>query len=84
MKTAKIACCGSVQAVRLPKGIRFQDEKVLVRKDGDAVILEPSKRRSWPKGFFRRIRIDDPGFCRPDQGDMPETSSLAAVDRGGT
>jgi hypothetical protein len=25
----------------------------------------------WPEGFIDKIRIDDPTFKRPDQGEMP-------------
>jgi hypothetical protein len=27
---------------------------VSVRREGDAVILEPLKPRAWPKGYWRR------------------------------
>jgi hypothetical protein len=38
------------------------------RREGEAVILEPVKPSSWPPGFFVRIRIDEPAFTRPEQG----------------
>ncbi len=54
MATAKLFRNGRSQAVRLPKEFRFEGEEVSVRRQGDAVILEPMKRRSWPKGYWRR------------------------------
>ena len=40
---AKLFRHGGSQAVRLPKAFRFDGEEVTVRKEGDAVILEPVK-----------------------------------------
>ena len=47
--TAKLFTHGGSQAVRLPKAFRFEGTEVSVRKDGDAVILEPVKVQleSW-------------------------------------
>jgi virulence-associated protein VagC len=58
-------------AVLLPEGFRFADSTVTILRDGDAVILEPMPPSKWPEGFFESIRIDDPTFKRPDQGEMP-------------
>ena len=41
MQTAKLFRNGSSQAVRLPKGCRFEGEEVIVKKVGDAVMLFP-------------------------------------------
>ena len=38
---AKLFAHGGSQAVRLPKAFRFKGEEVLVRRDGERVILEP-------------------------------------------
>ena len=38
---AKLFRHGGSQAVRLPKAFRFEGEEVTVRRDGNAVILEP-------------------------------------------
>ena len=32
----------------------------------------------WSAGFFDEIRIDDPGFVRPPQGNAPAVSALDA------
>ena len=45
MARAKIFKHGGSQAVRLPKEFRFEVDEVDVRKEGDAVILEPPKRK---------------------------------------
>jgi antitoxin VapB len=52
---AKLFKNGRSQAVRLPKAFRIQGEEVSVRREGDAVILEPIKKRDWPKGFWVRV-----------------------------
>lgn len=39
--TAKLFRNGNSQAVRLPRQFRFQGDEVRIRREGDAVILEP-------------------------------------------
>jgi antitoxin VapB len=51
---AKLFRNGRSQAVRLPKEFRFEGTEVSVRREGDAVVLEPLKARDWPKGYWRR------------------------------
>ncbi len=46
MRTAKLFMNGRSQAVRLPKGFRFEGEEVFVKKVGNAVVLLP-QRGSW-------------------------------------
>lgn len=46
METAKLFMNGRSQAVRLPKGFRFEGEEVFVKKVGNAVVLLP-RRDSW-------------------------------------
>jgi antitoxin VapB len=47
---------GRSQAVRLPKEFRFEGTEVRVRRDGQAVVLEPVKppKRDW-KAFWADI-----------------------------
>jgi virulence-associated protein VagC len=71
MSTAEIVNIGGDQAVKLPPEFRFESDLVSIRREGDAVILEPVKAGTWPEGFFEAIRIDDPKFVRPDQGRVP-------------
>ena len=53
MGTAKIFRNGRSQAVRLPKEFRFEGTEVNIRRSGKKVILEPKKRRQWPKGYWK-------------------------------
>ena len=76
MRTVELVDLGGVQAIRLPEDFRFESDIVSIRREGDAVILEPVKAASWPEGFFDAIRIDDPQFARPDQGPLPPAPSL--------
>ena len=71
MTTTQVVDTGAGQVVRLPHGYEFAAKEVAIRRDGDAVILEPLKNGSWPENFFQSIRIDDPAFDRPAQGSMP-------------
>ena len=47
--TAKLFMHGGSQAVRLPKAFRFQGAEVVIRKDGDRVVLEPLRRPAVPQ-----------------------------------
>jgi virulence-associated protein VagC len=76
VKTAEIVDMGGAQAVRLPEEFRFDTDTVSIRREGQAVILEPVKPATWPKGFFEAIHIEDPRFARPDQGTAPAVPSL--------
>jgi virulence-associated protein VagC len=77
MSTAEIVDIGGAQAVKLPEGFRFDTDTVSIRREGEAVILEPVKPPVWPEGFFEAIRIDDPRFVRPDQGRTPPVPPLS-------
>jgi virulence-associated protein VagC len=76
LPTAEILNTEHGQTVLLPSGVRLSGDKVAVRREGDAVILEPLKPDLWPEGFFESIRIDDPAFVRPDQGRLPPSPVL--------
>jgi antitoxin VapB len=76
MPTAKLFKNGRSQAVRLPKAFRFEGTEVSIAKEGDAVILRPVERRTWPPEFFNSIRIDDLSFERPEQPEDPQIKSL--------
>jgi virulence-associated protein VagC len=52
---AKIFTIGRSQAVRLPREFRFEGKEVAIRKEGDAVVLEPVAKRKWPAGYWQRI-----------------------------
>ena len=71
MEIATITEDANGQCVRLPKGFHFEGDKVSVRHEGEAIILEPVRAAAWPEGFFDSIHITDPAFARPDQGKLP-------------
>jgi antitoxin VapB len=49
---AKLFKNGGSQAVRLPRGYRFEDEdEVVIYRQGNKIILEAARRR-WPKEFL--------------------------------
>ena len=49
---AKLFKAGGSQAVRLPKAYRFEGQsEVIVRRQGDCVVLEPI-RRTWSEQFL--------------------------------
>ena len=77
MKTAEVVELQGTQAVKLPEDFRFDGDSVWISRQGDAVILQPIRPAKWPKAFFQDIRIDDPAFCRPDQGRTPPAPSLS-------
>ena len=78
MHTAKVFANGRSQAVRLPKAFRFAAKEVSVRREGEAVVLEPIKGRVWPRDLWRKIRIADRAFVRPPQGKAPARAALDA------
>ncbi len=75
MQTATVTLEGDRQLVRLPKGVRLP-AIVFVRQDGDAVVLEPARSKTWPDGFFDSIHVTDPAFERPEQGQPPPVKNL--------
>jgi virulence-associated protein VagC len=76
METATVTIEGDCQSVRLPKGFHIPTTTVFVRHDGENIVLEPIKAKSWPPGFFEAIRIDDESFVRPTQGEVPPVKDL--------
>jgi antitoxin VapB len=72
---AKVFWTGRSQAVRLPKEFRFEGDEVLIRRKGDAVILEPlRRRRSWPRGYWDRLRELAKDFEFPEVEPLPPGS----------
>jgi antitoxin VapB len=67
-KTARLFWTGRSQAVRLPKEFRFEGDTVLVRREGSAVILEPSQ--GWPEGYVDSFAGVPDDFVRPPQGEI--------------
>lgn len=71
--TTRVINSEGEQHVRVPDEFKLEVSEVTIRREGDALILEPvpTKSESWPKDFFDSIRIDDPAFERPNQGIVP-------------
>jgi virulence-associated protein VagC len=76
METATVINEGECQSVRLPKSIHISTPTVGVRQEGEAIVLEPMRPRTWPDGFFDSIHIIDPAFSRPGQGQLPPVKPL--------
>ena len=66
------------QAVVLPDECRFTEDKISIRCEGNTVILEPIHVSDWPTDFFEAIRVDDPSFTRPAQGETPQAPTIAS------
>ena len=57
--TVKLFTNGRSQAVRIPKAYRFEGvSEVVLRKEGDALILVPA-RRSWESFVEEAPPVDD-------------------------
>lgn len=63
MQTAKLFPNGSSQAVRLPKAFRFEGDRVLIRRMGDAVVLLPFQA-PWG-ALFDSLDEFSPDFSSP-------------------
>jgi virulence-associated protein VagC len=64
METARVTLEDGRQTVRLPKTVHLPS-LVLVRQNGESVVLEPARAKTRPEGFFESIHISDPTFNRP-------------------
>lgn len=69
MATAKVFKNGNSQAVRLPKEFRFGPEthEVLIRREGETLILEPLAKEEWPQDFWKAFGDMPEDFERPAQ-----------------
>jgi hypothetical protein len=76
MKVAEIVRANGCQLVKLPEEFHLEGNTVAIRRQGDAIVLEAMKPATWPPGFFDRIRIDDPAFGRPPQGEVSPAPKL--------
>jgi antitoxin VapB len=77
-KTAKLFRNGNSQAVRLPQEFRFQGDEVRIRKEGDAVILEPmaSNVRAWLDDILRHPLSKDFMADGRQQAPAPERDTF--------
>ena len=68
MNVAEIVRADGSQLVKLPKEFQLEGDTVSIRRQGEAIVLEPIKPTAWPPGFFDQIHIDDPAFVRTASG----------------
>ncbi len=61
---------GNSQAVRIPKNLRLDCKTVLIRREGDALIIEPLPADSWD-AVFAGI-LPDATIERPPQPPVPK------------
>ncbi len=76
MQIAEIVQSNGSQLVKLPPEFHLEGDTVAIRRQGEALILEPAKPSRWPDGFFDRIFIEDPAFARQPQGPVPPAPNL--------
>lgn len=76
MKVAEIVRDNGSQLVKLPEEFHLEGDTVFIRRQGQAIVLEPVKPATWPPGFFDQIHIADPAFSRPLQGKVPPAPTL--------
>lgn len=79
MDTAKLFWTGRSQAVRLPKEFRFEGEAVRIRRQGNAVILEPvAPDWTWLDGLSGGLDGDAArgALEQPDAQERPELNEL--------
>jgi antitoxin VapB len=79
VRTAKIFQSGRSQAVRLPKAFRFEGKEVRIRREGDAVILEPMPADPW--AWLSEVGPLDDDFVRaaldrPPPEDRPDLDKM--------
>ena len=57
-RTARLFRNGSNQAVRLPRDLEIDADEVLIRREGDSIILTP-KPRAWDAYFAQGRRLTE-------------------------
>ena len=65
-KKARVFWTGRSQAASLPKEFRFETDTVLVRREGQAVVLEPAFE--WPEQWVESFAGVPDDFIRAAQG----------------
>ena len=72
---AKVFWTGRSQAVRLPKEFRFDTETVLIRREGNSIVLEPIDE--WPTGYAESFTGVPRDVRRHPQGKPEGRESIA-------
>lgn len=83
MNKAKLFWTGRSQAVRLPKEFRFEGDEVRIRRQGNAVVLEPiakdtAKDWAWLDEITGRLggKFLEEGIEEPPPQERPELDEL--------
>lgn len=69
-QVAKLFKNGRSQAVRLPKEYRFEGDEVLIRRQGEDVVISP-KQMSWDD-FFDQASVFDGNFLADREQAAPQ------------
>jgi antitoxin VapB len=72
---AKVFQSGGSQAIRLPKQYRFDDDEVLIYREGNRVILE-SRRAEWSEQFLRLAGTAAEFSCPDEPSDVEPGPAL--------
>lgn len=59
----------------LPR-LTHEERRLLCRRALE--LPEADTKRTWPKGFWRKVRVTDPKFKRGAQGEAPTRAALDA------
>jgi antitoxin VapB len=80
---AKVFWSGRSQAVRLPKEFRFETSEVLIRREGNTVVLEQAPTEESEDAWIDRVvgRFSEEGLRaieqdRPGHQERPELDDL--------
>jgi antitoxin VapB len=79
VEKAKVFWSGRSQAVRLPKGYRFQAEEVRIRRHGISVVLEPiAQDWVWLDELCGKLDPEIESFVneRPEEQERPGLDKL--------
>ncbi len=64
----KVFKSGNSMALRIPKELEPSEGEMRIERKGNSWVVEPVASKSWPRNFFKKVRIEDPAFVRPEQG----------------
>jgi virulence-associated protein VagC len=64
----KVFKSGNSMALRIPKELEPREGEMHIERKGKRWIVEPVNAKAWPRNFFKKVRINNPEFSRPDQG----------------
>ena len=79
MQKTKLFWIGRSQAVRLPKEFRFEGDEVRIRREGQAVVLEPIARDwAWLEALAGTFSEDfmAGGREQPEPQERPDLDEL--------